>query len=941
LKAFLLAEPHFSGRDKELKMLENHLELVFHGKGKTVFISGEAGAGKTRLVNEFITCVKKENVNTIVGYCLGRSTVPYFPFIEAFRAYFGPEGKSRTKRVASDHFGIVSWLKGPEPTKVGQLGIKAWLTGPKHTEETEIPEIISPEMRKNMTHAAVAEALVSDAAEKPIILFIDDLQWADSASLSMLHYLSRAVVSSRVLIIGAFRSEELAPDSERHPHPLVETLRLMSREDLHVEIKLSSLSKSEVERLAESMVSGDMDHDLIERLALESQGNPLFAIESLRLLSESGNLIKQDGRWRLTGDKVGIPDKVKDVILRRVDFLNSTQRRLLDFASVAGENFDATLIALAFSMDKLAVLENLNKISHSTMLVNPTDSVYRFGHAKFREVLYEELPSPLRREYHARFAETIENNAQIKGEIPVNELAFHYMRAGKKEESVKYALLAGEYARKRFSNPEAIDYFNYVLNTVLDDIEKSDEKLFALEALGDIYQAVGSYQKAKDMFDKITETTETGDMKLRALRKAISARAHRKMANVLWDAMGDKEKARVHHEKALRILEGESESVELASLYEDIAHMCYRTEDMTRAISSAEKALEIAEKLNAHEVIASSCASLGTALAYSGENKKAVEYLEKALRISLDNGYMATALRAYNNIPLALTSEENERCLECYEKGLELAKKVGDVYNQSLLGFNLAGMKFNMGNIAEAVQIANETVALDRKTGNIFHLYTSISALAYAYQILGEMDKSEQCFNEALSISRKLNDFQAITGGYDYLGRSHFDKGDYVKAKEFLEKLNSTLEKAGDKSSQAFASQSLIWTYIELGENERAKNLIDNMSEFALQGKNEGLMASLDSLKAILLRHEKKWEESIDYFEKSLQVYETIKAKRWSPYSLAQVLYEHAQVYLERNQEGDREKAHNLLSQALELFQKMGARKDIERTMAKKKLLKA
>jgi predicted ATPase len=792
-------------------------------------------------------------------------------------------------------------------------------------------------MRKNVTNAAVADALVSDAAEKPIILFIDDLQWADSASLSMLHYLSRAVVSSRVLIIGAFRSEELAPDSEGHPHPLLETLRLMSREDLHVEIKLSSLSKSEVERLAESMISGNVDHGLIEKLALESQGNPLFAIESLRLLSESGNLVKEHGMWRLSGDKVGIPEKVKEIILRRIDFLNATQRRLLDFASVAGENFDAMVIALALSMDKLVVLENLNQITHSTMLVTPTDGAYRFGHAKFREVLYEELSSPLKKEYHARVAETLENNAQNKGEMPVNELAFHYMRADKKEKSVKYALLAGEYARKTFSNTEAIDYFNYVLNTLSDDIEKSDEKLLAMEGLGDTYHAVGLYEKARDVFEKITGTTNTGDVSLRAL---TIARAHRKMANVLWDAIGDIETAKAHHEKALRILEVEPESVELANLYEDIAHMCYRTEDMARAISSAQRALEIGERLNACEVAASSCASLGTALAYSGEKKKAIEYLEKALRISLDNGCVMTALRAYNNIPLALSSEENERCLECYEKGFELAKKVGDVSQQSMLGFNLAGMKLNMGNISEAVQIANETIALDRKTGNLFHLYASTNALGFAYQILGETDKSEQCFKEASSISRQLNDFQAITGGYDYLGLSYFDKGDYAKAREFLEKLKYTLEKAGDKLSQAFSTPYLIWTYIELGENEKAKDLIDNMSELASQVKNKDLMASLDALKAMLLCYEKKWEESIDYFEKSLQEFETLKARQWNPYYFAKmVLCEYAQACLERNREGDAEKARDLLDQAQVIFQKIGAKRDIEKIIAKKKLL--
>lgn len=109
------------------------------------------------------------------------------------------------------------------------------------------------------------------------------------------------------------------------------------------------------------------------------------------------------------------------------------------------------------------------------------------------------------------------------------------------------------------------------------------------------------------------------------------------------------------------------------------------------------------------------------------------------------------------------------------------------------------------------------------------------------------------------------------------------------------------------------------------------------MSEFALQVKNKDLMASLDALKAILLRHEKKWEESIDYFEKSLQEFEALKARRWNPHDFAKmVLYEYAQACMERNREGDMEKARNLLNQAQELFQKMGAKRDIERIMTKK-----
>ena len=130
--------------------------------------------------------------------------------------------------------------------------------------------------------------------------------------------------------------------------------------------------------------------------------------------------------------------------------------------------------------------------------------------------------------------------------------------------------------------------------------------------------------------------------------------------------------------------------------------------------------------------------------------------------------------------------------------------------------------------------------------------------------------------------------------------------------------------------------------YIELGEIEKAKNLIDNLHRYALEVENKELITSADAQRAMLFRAQNKWEESIEHFEKSLQQFEAIGARRWNVYWFAKmVLCEYARVYLERDQEGDGEKAHNLLNQALEISQKIGAKKEIERIIAKKKLLTA
>jgi tetratricopeptide (TPR) repeat protein/KaiC/GvpD/RAD55 family RecA-like ATPase len=408
------------------------------------------------------------------------------------------------------------------------------------------------------------------------------------------------------------------------------------------------------------------------------------------------------------------------------------------------------------------------------------------------------------------------------------------------------------------------------------------------------------------------------------------------MANVLWEDMGDIEKAKENHEKALKILEAEHEKVELAGLYEDMAHMYYRTGDIPKALSLANKALELAEKLNAYEVIASSCVSLGTIFSFSGDLKKARECHTRGLKIALDNGYMVTASRAYNNLAIALPPEEQEQALEYYEKGYELAKKIGEINHQSWIGVSLVVRYFGMGNMAKAMALAEDCVALDTKAGNLPNLSLSKSALGIGLVFVGDLDKGEQYLKEALSLAQKLKQWQQEEGVYWFLGMMHFGNEEYHRALEFLEKANAVYDKAGVEYVKMKDSYLLIWTYVELGEIEKAENLLGNLRKFALEAKDKELTATVDAVEGMLLRAQKRWEESLQFFERSLRAFEALNARRWNVYPLARnVLYEYARVYLERNQEGDRERALDLLNQALEIFQKIGAKKDVERTEAK------
>jgi tetratricopeptide (TPR) repeat protein len=404
------------------------------------------------------------------------------------------------------------------------------------------------------------------------------------------------------------------------------------------------------------------------------------------------------------------------------------------------------------------------------------------------------------------------------------------------------------------------------------------------------------------------------------------------MANVLWEDIGDTQKAKGHHDESLKILETEPESIELASLYEDMAHMYHQRESMAKALTCAEKALELAKKFNDYGVIASSYSSLGEIIySASGDWKKALECHEKALKIALDNGLIEAAIRAYDNLGMVLPWEEQERALDCFEKGFDLAKRVGAIRWVSSIGRVLMALYVGMGNTDKTLLLGEESIALDRRTRSMPNLSSSLNSLGLAYFILGEWDKAEQYYNEALNIAEKLELYLQVASSTYWLGILYVYKNEYAKAQGFVEKAAEKLQKAGAKHGQMLISTGLVWIYIETGKLREANDLLDNIEKFAIETSDRWLTAISEMLRGMYFRAQKKWEESLEHFGKSRE-YEYTYMKRWVVWHFAYwFLFEYARVYAERNQEGDREKARSLLIEALEILQKLGAKRETER----------
>jgi tetratricopeptide (TPR) repeat protein len=789
LRNATLPDPVLVGRKSELRELKRCLDLALKRKGKTVFISGEAGSGKTRLVNEFLNTIKQEEVTVLYGWCLSNATLPYFPFVEAL-----------SSELPSREAG----------TFINQrLSTRSWMSEVYPTEKLEKNLISTPQVWRDQAFASVTKELLFTSSTKPLILVLEDMHWADSASLALLHYISRAIANEKILVLVTYRSEELGRDSDGPPHQLLETIQVMGREGIFKEIKLTNLNQEDVKGIAESMLGGKVDLEFARRLSGESRGNPLYVVEFLRMLSEHGSLVRNKGQWRLSVDEFGIPSKVRDVILRRIGILKLDQRRVLDVASVIGDKFNPSLIGAVLSKDRLEILELLNDILKSTSLVRVEENLYTFDHEKSREVLYEEISSPLKMEFHERIAEQIEKSIQNAKEVSFSDLAYHYVQAGNIEKSAKYSLAAGQDALARFSNTEAIKHFKYVLEAAANLDELAEENKVALEGLGDAYAANCMYTEAIEMFDQLAESG-TGSLQLRALRKAMDAAFIK----------GDKPDLLLEYaEKAENLAVDDQVERGRVILKRGRAFGWAGRGELKQDLADYETALQIFEEENSAPDIAEALWRSGEArLSARDLFEKGLGYLLRSRVIFRELGDLRKEIAVSRSIggafmALGLFPEAKRE----FGNVLKAGKKIG-VLNELARAIGILGFIDEYeGKFEEALSKVLRALEYVKKTDVNYVKAYDLGALTRLYSKLGCLKKADEYFDKLSKLPSETLSTFSVKFNYN------LTKAIYFAAKGQLEESNQIFEALSTSMDGSPFINDYIWALEKQGRIEEAK----------------------------------------------------------------------------------------------------------------------
>lgn len=411
------------GREREKAFLRECLDAMLGGHGSFVLLSGQAGIGKTTLVSWLAHEARDGDCLVLQGSCYDlTSTPPYGPWLELARDF----------RPASNEPELPTFLG--DPTALEQVGSQESL------------------------FAGVAEFLASLATVRPTVLILEDLHWADPASVGLLRSVGRQLDRHRILLVATLRSDDLS-----RQHPLYTLLPLIVREAGAERLDVRPFSGDENQALIRALYS--LPHDdqlrLEQYVGARSEGNPLFANELLRTLEDEGFLKPGDsGDWQLRDpERLRVPPFVLQVIERRLSRLDEETRHLLQIAAVIGDDVpvdlwqqvseadDETLIAAAQRGQEIPLIDEV-----------PGSHRYRFRHGLLRQALYEEAPALRRRLWHRRIAEALESSPHPDPDA----VAYHYQQA-QDQRSAQWLMRAGERAERAYAWVTAADRFEATL----------------------------------------------------------------------------------------------------------------------------------------------------------------------------------------------------------------------------------------------------------------------------------------------------------------------------------------------------------------------------------------------------------------------------------------------------------------------------------------------
>ncbi len=768
------------GRDPELTLMLAEAKVALRESGRTLVLVGEAGVGKTRLTNELIRSLVMASVSddtaevvphfqiyTGSGSSLSMS-MPYSLLRTPLQHVLGfTMRRLRSQTVIVDEALMLRLQHRVEqlaPEYAHFLPILGDVLG-VDLPETAITKSLSVEQRYNRIQDLVVALFIGVAKHEPMVMVLDDIQWADASSQDLITRLAKAVSSAPLLLVLSYRPDQAIKEEWLS----IPTTR---RQDL------SELTPQESSVMIGGILHGPPPPDILDLLK-RTQGNPFFIEELVHALVDSGTLAKDEqGQWHLTcpPDQVSVPTSIEGLIMARLDRLDEPYQQLVQIASVIGHRFTLQVLDGVYR-DSSLLMDGIQRLIETDILMmdeNPREVTYLFRHALLHDIAYESILYAQRRELHRRVAQRIEelNTGHLDEHLAL--LARHYLLAEDWLVSFRFHLSAGIQAQDQYANQEALSLFATALD-IAPRLKRAGEQdtttqpltsgsgtthdIFPLlapmyptilqvaelyERMGYVYMRIGEYHRAHKPFmdslrltNRLNEEMICWDKEQRLFPvphsqlSIMTVRLHRHLAT-LQEQLANYDMAFDWLERGMAMVTSESQS-ELARCYLLGSRIYYSQGEFDKALYWAQQGLSVAESIGNTIDQAHASLLMGILWRDRGEFDLSIPALEQArtlLDLMKDATYLSDALRNLGDAYFATGRWKD--ATKSYQKSLQISENVGDVLGTAHASTSLAGLMAGRGEIA----LASDLYQYSREQ---FKRIGSVVGLAITDYHLGEM----------------------------------------------------------------------------------------------------------------------------------------------------------------------------------------------------------
>ncbi len=884
------------GREEELRQILTSVSAVAGGEGRLLLLTGEPGVGKTRLAQEATLLAQNYGFLLTVGRCYEQQqSVPFYPLRDALVMLYSVAPTS-VRTGAAQRWPYLARLL-PD-----QLGSGASIS-------SDIPE------EQERLFRAVSGFVEAIAELRPIAFLLDDLQWADTATLQLLQHLARRTCGSAVLLLGTYRDVEVSAQ-----HPLQAVLRDLGREQLVNRVPVKRLRQDETSFLiAETLGGMDSSGDFAALVYRHTDGNPFFTQQVLQEVVESGGVYREQDEWRCTVQEIELPESVRSVITQRASRLSPGTQEVLQEASVLGQlfAFDDLFQLKALTGDDPTLEDRLDaaltEAAGAKLVRVARRNEYAFDHALTQQTLYAELSPRHRRRLHLAAGEAIERLPERKRHSRAGELAWHFLQGDDEDRALQYAILAGDLAETVFAHDEAVRHFQTALELISEG-DHGREDHAQVEAA--IQEKLGSVQRLRGQY---REAQASLDVAERAYRAAGNLEAEGRVAAqlALIDSVTGQIERGIHRLQPLvRALEEQGPSNTLARLYAGLLRLFNIAGRWHDFEATSEYLLKLAEELGDERLLAEAELHRGTSLLRTGQLDEALLVLEGAIAGSDRVGDLPTECASLKFAATLYHSlHDFDRASTYRARAVAVAERLGDPWEISYRALEAAYGTFLLGNWQASRQFAELALRAALSLDALRMYLQPLYALGELSMYEGEWEDATRYLDEAVVIARHLSADTVIREVEGLRAERDILRGDFEAA---LARLQPLLDTQGWEEHLNFLLP-LAWAYLEVGDAAAASSAAAKAgAEAARQRSPVGQIETL-RIQGVIASRQGRWEEAEDAFQQSLRRSEEISY----PWGEARAQYGLGLTY---GRMGARADADTLLSRADAIFERLGAR---------------